>query len=157
MCFALYLASDRAVPIIPWDESTRHLHTEPVDADNLEVLQRFKFPNVCYVGSDTHCGCGFRYATYQDGSWPGEEWYPEDDSSIEAQSNHEQLVRFIKDNFPDRDTIELYGAWDGLPTGPILSEQTIPLDRVLDLGFYFRERGHYIVLVRNASACAPEA
>jgi len=156
MCFALYLASDRAIPIIPWDESSRRLHTEQVDADSLEVLHRFKFPNVCYVGSDTHCGCGFRNATYQNGSWPEEEWHPEDDvRDIEARSNHEQLVRFIKDNFPDRDTIELYGAWDGLPTGPILSDQTIPLDRLLEPGFYFRERGHYTILI--TSACLPKA
>jgi hypothetical protein len=150
MCFTLYLAANKAIPIVPWDENTRHLHTETVDADDRRLSGQFKYPNVCYVGSDTHCGCGFRNATFQNGSWPEEEWHPEEDTRhIDAQPNHQQLVSFIEANFSDQSSVELYGLWEGLSEGSAVSDQTISLDRLLDLDFYFRERGHYSVTLNG--------
>lgn len=150
MCFALYLASNTPIPIIPWDENTRLLHTERVDTADPRIQGKFKYSNIAYIGTDTCCGCGFRNVPFQDGSWPGENWYTDiEESVIEKQPNHEQLVKFITENFSDQDSVELYGIWEGLPAKPILSDQTISQSKLLDPHFFFREDGHYMVLLRN--------
>ena len=146
MCFVLYLASAKPLPIIPWDQQARGIHTMPLSDRDRSVISHFLHRHVCYIGSDTHCGCGFRNATYQSGSWPEEEWRPEDDTShLEAQPNHERLVEFLKRHSPDETSIELYGMWEADFSAPSLSRQRIPLERLLSLDFYFRDRGHYTV------------
>jgi|688.fasta_scaffold330524_3 hypothetical protein len=146
MCFVLYIASPKPLPLVGWDETTGDIHTEPISDRDLPVKAHFKNPHIYYVGSDTHCGCGFRNASYQNGCWPEEEWQPEGDTSqIAAQPNHERLVQFIHRYLSEPTTFEFYGMWEGDFTDPSLSDQTIPLDRLLDLSFYFRDRGHYTV------------
>jgi hypothetical protein len=149
MCFVLYMAAATEIPIIPWDEKTRGIHTEPLSDLDGSIAAHFLHPHVYYIGSDTHCGCGFRNATYQSGSWPEEEWRPEGDTShIEAQPNHERLVEFVQKYLPDEPAFELYGVWEGDFSAPALCDQTIPLERLLSLDFYFRDQGHYTVEMR---------
>ena len=146
MCFILYIATPKPLPIIPWDENTRGIHTEPLSDRDSSVVTHFLHPHVCYIGSDTHCGCGFRNASYQNGSWPEEEWRPEDDTShLEAQPNHDRLLEFIQRYLLGEPSFELYGIWEGDFSAPALSDQKIPLKRLLALDFYFRDRGHYTV------------
>ncbi len=146
MCFVLYIATPRPLPIVPWDDAAPAVHTAPLSEFDQGVVSHFRLPNVSCLGSDTHCGCGFRNASYQSGSWPEEEWRPDGDRShIEAQPNHERLVQLIRAHLGGEAEFELYGTWDADLAAPVLSRQTIGLDRLLDLDFYFRDRGHYIV------------
>jgi|ERR1041385_599211 hypothetical protein len=146
MCFVLYIATPVPLPIVPWDEKTRGIHTRTLSDHDKGVSVHFQHTNVYYIGSDTHCGCGYRNATSQNGSWPEEEWHPEDDTShLKAQPNHERLVEFIREQLRANLCCELYGLWEGDFSAPALSDQTIDLSRLLDLGFYFRDGGHYTV------------
>ena len=148
MCFVLYIATPTPLPIIPWNDQTRGIHTEQLSEHDKGVAAHFRHPHVCYIGSDTHCGCGFRNATYQNGSWPAAEWRPEEDTShIEAQPNHQRLVEFIQTHLSGVDSFELYGRWEGDIEAPALSDQSIAMERLLDLEFYFRDRGHYSVRI----------
>lgn len=150
MCFVLYIATDKPLPIVPWDENSRGIHTEPLSDHDNGVAAHFLRQHVCYIGSDTHCGCGFRNANYQNGSWPEEEWRPEDDTShLEAQPNHDRLVEFVRRYLPEESSFELYGMWEADVSAPALSDQRIHLDRLLDENFYFRDRGHYTVELRD--------
>jgi hypothetical protein len=152
MCFVLYIAAHIPLPIVPWNDQRPALHTEPLAESHLGVASHFRLPHIYYVGSDKDCGCGYRHAVYQDGSWPEEEWRPEDDlSHIEAQTNHEALVEFARRNLAGESTFELYGAWEGDPAAPALSDQTIDLDRILDLNFYFRDGGYYTVMLHSSA------
>lgn len=156
MCFVLYIAAAKPLPIVPWDEQARGIHTEPLSDRDSSVATQFLHPHVCYIGSDTHCGCGFRNASYQSGSWPAEEWRPEDDTShLEAQPNHERLVEFLKRHLPDEPSIELYGMWEADFSALALSDQRISLERLLSLDFYFRDRGHYTVEMRKGEPDGP--
>ena len=148
MCFVLYIASPKPSPIIAWDEVTRGIHTEELTDRDMGVRNQFTFPHVRYIGSDKHCGCGFRNATFQNGCWPEEEWHPDEDTShIEAQPNHERLIAFVKQHLGDQPSCEFYGIWEGDFSAPALSDQAIDLDRLADLEFYFRDRGHYTVTI----------
>jgi hypothetical protein len=146
MCFVLYIATPQPLPLIAWDEESRGIHTEALCERDAPVRTHFHNPHVCYIGSDTHCGCGFRNATYQNGSWPEEEWQLEGDTKqIDAQPNHQQLVDFINKHLPEAVSFEFYGMWEADYSEPPLSDQSIPMSRLLDLDFYFRDRGHYTV------------
>jgi hypothetical protein len=145
MCFTLYIAAPVPLPIIPWDEQTRQLHTEELSDYYESVRAQFQDPHVLYVGSRNQCGCGFRHAMYQGGGWPEEEWRPEGDTSqSEAQPDHEMLVQFIRQHVPVGSTFELFGMWEGNEPAQTLSSQSIPLERLLDLDFCFRDGGHYV-------------
>lgn len=147
----LYIAIAKAQPIIPWDETMRGIHTEPLSSHDEGVAAQFHHPNVCYIGSDTQCGCGFRNATYQNGCWPEEEWMPEGDTRpLTSQPNHQRLVEFIQKHLPGEESIELYGTWEADFSAPALSDQRIPLTRLLEIDFYFRDRGRYVVEIRKA-------
>lgn len=144
MCFALYIASSIPLPIIPWDEKSRALHTEPIGDNDRKVMQHFKHSHIYFVGSDTYCGCGYRHATYQTGTWPEEEWQPEEDQG-KGQANHEQLVDFVRKFCAEDTGIELYGMWEGDIDEPACSHQDITPDRLSAMDFHFRERGHYTI------------
>lgn len=155
MCFVLYIASPKPLPIIPWDEVTRGIHTEELSERDTQVRSQFTLPHVRYIGSDTHCGCGFRSATFQNGSWPEEEWRPDDDTRhIKAQPNHERLIAFVKQHLADEASCEFYGQWEDDFSAAALSDQVIELDQIADLEFYFRDKGHYTVRI-NSKANKP--
>ena len=146
MCFVLYIGSPKPLPIVAWDETSRDIHTEPLSERDSSVKVHFKNPHVYYIGSDTQCGCGFRNASYQNGCWPEEEWQPEGDTTqVDSQPNHGRLVDFICSHLPEVTSFEFYGMWEADFSEPPLSDQTIPLERLLELSFYFRDRGHYTV------------
>ena len=39
--------------------------------------------------------------------------------------------------------------WEADFSAPALSDQSIALERLLDLGFYFRDKGHYLVNINR--------
>jgi hypothetical protein len=91
------------------------------------------------------------HATYRNGSWPAEEWRHEGDTShLEAQPNHERLVEFIQKYLHGEPSFELYGIWETDFSASALSDQRIPLERLLALDFYFRDRGRYVVEISPA-------
>ncbi len=156
MCFVLYIGSQTPLPIIPWDETTRGIHTEALTEHDISVRGRFTLPHVLCIGSDTHCGCGFRNATFQNGSWPEEEWRPDNDTShVKAQPNHERLIEFIQRYLGGQASCEFYGIWEDDFAGSALSNQTILLEDLADLKFYFRDRGYYSVIINKLAQSSP--
>ena len=146
MCFVLYIAADRPLPLIPWEPNADCVHTDNVPDSDTAIYSHFTRRHVYFVGSDTHCGCGYRNASYQNGSWPEEEWRPDDDTRhITAQPNHERLVRLVREHLAGEESFELYGAWESSFIDPTLCHQDITIERLLELDFYFRDRGHYTV------------
>jgi hypothetical protein len=59
MCWALYFASDRELPHIPWEETRPSFNTQPLSETEAPVKEHFSLPNVIYLGSHQGCGCGF--------------------------------------------------------------------------------------------------
>ena len=59
MCWALYLASDTELPLVPWVESAHGFCTLPLSDYEICVTSQFSLPNALYLGSHQGCGCGF--------------------------------------------------------------------------------------------------
>jgi len=61
--------------------------------------------------------------------------------------NREALVALLESS--GESTIELYGLWDGDFSKTLKARETIPLGRILDPGFLFKEQGFYTVHIRG--------
>ena len=61
MCLALYIASYKPLPVIPWDpkKPTFHVISLPESMDAVRKL--LPHPHVYYVGSHEGCSCAFNY------------------------------------------------------------------------------------------------
>ena len=59
MCWVLYLAADRPLPLWPFDPKAPALNIAELSPDELRVRRQFSKPFVYSVGAHTQCGCGF--------------------------------------------------------------------------------------------------
>lgn len=59
MCYAMYIAADKPLPLLEWDEAHRSFYVREIDAREQGVRVQFTKPNVYYAGSHIKCGCGF--------------------------------------------------------------------------------------------------
>jgi hypothetical protein len=156
MCFVLYMATPRPITQIEWDETNPSLHIEELGEGELVLKAQFTLPYCYHAGSDTYCGCGYRNASYQNGSWPEEEWQPEDwDADGDKQAMHERLAAFLRKELRPSDPVEFYGLWEDDLSLPPLSDQWIPLTRMTEPTFFFRDRGRY--RIESVEAVTPNA
>ncbi|HAY83123.1 MAG TPA: hypothetical protein DCY79_25235, partial [Planctomycetaceae bacterium] len=72
MCFVLYMAADTPIPDIPFEREDPRLNTQPLTEGELPLQGLFQQRSVKCLGSSSHCGCGYRHLSYQDGDWPEE-------------------------------------------------------------------------------------
>ena len=147
MCFILHIASTRKATRISWDEKDRHLCVEDIHGDANVVRSHFTLPEVAYVGSSLGCGCGFRSVSLQNGGWP-EEWMIEQgecDPPEDHVQDHQELYDLVISLIDDGGFVELYGCWDGDERDTAEHREAILASRLLDDGFWFRERGLYTI------------
>lgn len=144
MCMAIYISTDRPLPIIPYDEMNRKLHTEDITEKEQVLINIFSKQYIKYVGSDEGCGCGFRHALIHNDNWL--EVLDEDDTSFD-NNNQIALVDLISNNIPEGKIVEIFACWEGGQNEPVLYNQTIKLSDILNEGFFFKERGFYTVQV----------
>ena len=146
MCFVLYLACGVPVPTILWDEAARKLNTHDLSEHEADVAMHFTKRFTKYVGSDQCCGCGFRNVKIQDEVWPEEDFIGSQHyTGDEEQPNHEQLHKLVTSLLGQAASVQVYGCFDGEFTEPVESRASINVNRLLDVDFYFRERGFYEV------------
>ena len=61
MCLALYIASYKPLPVIPWDPKKPTFHVVPLPESMDAVRKLLPYPHVYYVGSHEGCSCAFNY------------------------------------------------------------------------------------------------
>ena len=143
MCMAIYIASDRLLPVIEqreipkdamssptWPREAQRFHTAPLHSEQEAVRSHFSLPHVLYAGSYEGCGCGFNF---------GRE-YPdaEDDEGqlAAARESVAELVRYVRDS----GVREIYSCWFDDETKPTAHERTITLETLASQAFFFREQ-----------------
>jgi hypothetical protein len=61
MCLALYIASFKPLPLLPWDPNKPSFHVVPLP-DSMQVVRKLlPYPHIYYVGSHEGCSCAFNY------------------------------------------------------------------------------------------------
>lgn len=112
----------------------------------MPVKAHFTAPEVQYIGSTSQCGCDFPHATLQNGDWPMFR-LPGDEREESERVNREGLVEILRSS--GEDMVEFYGVWDGGFSEDPKARETIPLSRILDPDFFFKEQGFYRVQVTS--------
>jgi hypothetical protein len=103
MCLAVYLASDRELPDIRWNEESPAFYLEGVP-ESEPVRKRFLYSHVYYAGSHEGCGCGFS----KEGE-VGEELE-------RCQQNYIALSRVASDALANGARLQLFACWEGEQT-----------------------------------------
>lgn len=151
MCMVFYLGSKERLPIIPYNLDRPAFNSRELDKSELAVRHHFTTPYITYVGSDTGCGCEFRYAQKEQDGWIPVVGFDEmQDENI--QNNQMALYNYIK-TYVLEGRAELYGCWDGDYNEQAESKEEIIIEDVLNKDFFFKERGFYSVHVGDIGDC----
>ena len=142
MCLVVYLAADRPLPLIPWDENARGFHvTELAGEKDEPVRGQFTKPHVYYAGSQLICGCGFNY---------GQSPESEDDPlelALKAKTLRD-MSEYLARALEDGGTIELFACWEGDQAAPPEHRRELTPDSFGEDGFVFEEKE--LILVRGS-------
>jgi hypothetical protein len=84
MCLAVYLASDKPLPLIEWNEKEPSFYVGELTKSDKSVKIQFEFPYIYYIGSDEGCGCGF----FKKGR--------ESDELFRAEENYSKLASYLE-------------------------------------------------------------
>lgn len=142
----LYLGSEKALPVIPYNPEQPAFNTKELDEHEKPVIQHFSKQHVIYVGSNEGCGCSFRHALYEKGEWS----YvipEEDEEAIATQVDHQTLVAYLKTSGLQK--VEIYACWDGDYALSAEHHEEIAVEDILQPDFFFKERGHYRITIGN--------
>ena len=154
MCFVLYAGTAKPLPRRKWVKDAPDVAVEPLTERESPIRAHFTLPEVQYIGSTSGCGCDFSYVMLQNGEWPVSEDDQEDaESHLQNRQALVSLLRAAKEKI-----VELYGIWDGDFAVPPQSREDIPLRKLLDLDFHFKEQGFYRVTLEDIpgeSQCIP--
>lgn len=150
----LYAGTNKPLPRKEWNSDAPDLCVRSLDKSDADISSRFTQPEVQIIGSTSGCGCDFPHVTLTRGEWVG---YPDvvvDDPDWGASErfNREALVRLLRAS--GEEIVELYGIWlsdDGNLSSPENFRDQIPLARILEPTFRFKERGFYQVTCDQAS------
>jgi len=156
MCFVLYAGTVSALPRVAWNKDAPNVNVESLTEREEPIRQYFSNPEVQYVGSTSGCGCDFPNVMLQNGAWPTldiEEAEKDDlDKARDASDRHnrELLARLLRAS--GGRMIELYGLWHDDSEAiakPPQAFENIPLDRILESDFRFKEQVLYRVVVES--------
>jgi len=165
MCFELYIAAQ--VPIPEIERGDGIFTTEFFDYQIHDIID---LPYVKSLGSDMGCGCGFRYAFWDEDKvidrdknselyrvysswWEGEQGiFVEDMGGVyvgeEGNINQHQLVDFLHLLLRDSDFVQLYGCWEGALGEPVTKRVRITAEQVRAYDFAFYPHTLYTVTER---------
>lgn len=101
MCWALYLASNKDLPEVPWDKTRPAFNTQPLTEEDV-VTQQFSFPNVIYLGSHVGCGCGFMDEDEED----------QEEAAL-RQKTVQSLSSYLQAALENGAQLEMFLCWEG--------------------------------------------
>jgi hypothetical protein len=130
MCIMVYIASDGALPEIPWDPEAPSVHVTALGHDH-PARSRFSLPHVHYAGSHEQCGCGFQL-----GQYPG----VEDDEAPARSASLQALADYLDVQLAKGRRLQLYACWSGDEGASPDGSRSIPTSTLRDDAFYFHER-----------------
>ena len=141
MCIMVYIAADRDLPIIGWDEDRPRFHVVPLPASLEAVRRQFSQKHVYFVGTHEGCGCAFGYGD-------GPMW-----ASDEA-TQHDLLdrLRTYLEYVTTEGEVVLYTCWSGDEAEPARHLSRVGPHYFGGEGFALNERELLIVMPQPVEA-----
>jgi hypothetical protein len=138
----LYAGTRKALPRREWNREAPDVCVESLGESDANIVGHFTQPEVQCVGSTSGCGCDFPHTTlYSDVVEIDPEW------EASERFNRGRLVRLLRES--GEEMVELYGIWlsdwKKDPLSPEVFREDIPLAKILEPTFRFKERGFYRV------------
>jgi len=122
MCWALYLASDKELPLIPWEKASPAFNTTALSEADISVKSQFSLRNVIYLGSYQGCGCGFM---------PADEDEPKDIANRAATV--QALSCYLDNALLQATHLEMFLCWEGDQTqSPVSKKVVFPQDFLVE-------------------------
>ena len=106
MCRYLYLASDKELPLIKWEETRPAFNVAELQDYDVDVVKQFSKPHMVFLGAYTGCSCGFSY----DSEAPEDEEEAREDRN--ARDSVKELVEYLKKCANESD-LEMFACWNG--------------------------------------------
>ena len=130
MCMTLYVASDKPLPLINWNESNPNFNVTELDESSQSVRKQFSKPHVYYLGSHQCCGCGFNYGQYD---------YGEEEDKASRKSVR-RLAEYLSQSVNNAGPLELYSCWSGDEEDELEFHEEWKTKEISGETFWFQER-----------------
>ena len=154
MCMMLYIAADKPLPLIPWDENSPLFNVTALQEYSEAVRKQFSKPFIFYLGAHTGCSCGFSY-----GQYIKDDAVPEELRELEEKNSVQSLLAYLTDAVKLTGSLELYSCWNGDEEGPADLRETIYFDelpqKIGGKSFCFQE-GEFIEITQSQPAHVPQ-
>lgn len=128
--------------------SDPRVNVQDLKESESRIGTHFSKPEIQYIGSSTHCGCGFP-SVMQDSSGEWNYWLDPEKDAEEIASNRrecEELCDILAQL--NEEYIELYGVWAGNEGKEPMIREDIALEDIRRNLFRFKEGGFYRVKLR---------
>lgn len=145
----LYVGTSRPIPRREWNKDAPDIAVASLTEHDSAVNAHFKSAEVQRIDSTAGCGCDFPHVLLQNGEWPIFHFEDTERVAVFGQ-NRKALAALLRAT--GETTIEIYGVWWGNFTKEPLSRDDIPLLRVLEPEFLFREQVFYRVSAESVPA-----
>lgn len=147
MCFMLYAGTNDPIRRREWQKDAPDISVASLTEHDALIKAHFKRPEVQVIGSTSGCGCDFPHVLLQNGDWP---IFDSDDTErvVTFGQNRNALASLLRST--GEKEIELYGLWWGNFAKEPAAYEDIPLLRILEPDFLFREQVFYRVFTENA-------
>lgn len=118
MCMMLYVAADKPLTPIAWDEKHPAFNVTAIDEALKDVRRQFSKAHIYYLGAHTGCSCGFRY-----GDETG-------DGEREEREAVLSLSHYLSEAAVFAGPLELYSCWSGDEAKPPLLQAVMKLEDI---------------------------
>ena len=134
MCLAIYIASDKPLPLISWVEEKPSFYVEDANNNNAGVKKQFKYQYIYYAGSHEGCGCGF----FKDGEVG--------DELAKVEENYTNFSEFIKNAKKSGAKLQIFSCWEGDQTAEPEFREEINEANLNEKQFEFKEKALYQIV-----------
>jgi len=134
MCLAVYIASDKPLPLISWVEERPSFYVEEATNDKTGIKKQFNNQYIYYAGSHEGCGCGF----FKDGE-VGEEL-------AQVEENYNNLSSYIKKAKESGAKLQIFSCWEGDQADEPEHSEEITEQNLIEKQFEFKEKTLYKIV-----------
>lgn len=134
MCLMVYIASDKPLPLIDWNEQKRCFSISDLTKYEKNVETQFELPHVYNAGSHLGCGCGFLKES------------KDEEELAQVNDNYFQLSAYLKKARETGANTQIFSCWDGDQEAKPEHREEINPEHLVEANFKFKEKAFYEIL-----------
>jgi hypothetical protein len=132
MCWQLFLASDKELPRIEWDEAVPAFNTSELSDVEERVKIQFLQPYVIYLGSHEGCSCGF-FSEYK-----------------KQEEDRKELAKYLRKTLDAGATLEIFLCWQGGEVKPQTARKKLTPEDFRETEFPLKENEFATIVSESA-------